>query len=333
MERIKYLTMFVLAVVVLAGCGGSNSQGGGLVASSGRSGEVLIVCSGKQWNGELGDSLQAILMQPVSILPQYEPLFLLSYIAPGHFKDSFQKQRNILIFSIDPSLEKGKMLVAYNQWAKPQTVIRISANNAQGLIDELSTRQSRIIDYLMVREMSYFMKTQNRQDLSINREMEQRYKLSLFTPEGFVFAIKDSNFCWLRRDTKDWTQSMMIYTQEYVNAEQFSQSQIIRLRDSLTKKYVFGTADRSYITTDKEHLPPISELSQAFGNNYAVRTVGLWKTEGDFMGGPFVCYTLLDTNRMRVVTLDAFLYAPNDKKRDLLRRMEAILLNANMLDK
>ena len=50
------------------------------------------------------------------------------------------------------------------------------------------------------------------------------------------------------------------------------------------------------------------------------------------MGGPFVSYTLLDTVYNRVVTLDGFLYAPSDPKRDLLRQVEAILKSLTVTD-
>lgn len=331
MKKIKFLTGLVLAVIVLSGCGGT--QGSGLMSSSGRAGEVLIVCPDKQWEGELGDSLQAILMQPVSILPQYEPMFILSHVSAGGFKEAYQKLRNIIILTVDTTLEKGKMSITYNQWATPQSVIQIFADSPQNLITELSNRQSKIINHLIDCEMKRFLRAQkSRQDFLLSREIEKKYKIAMVVPEGFVCAVKNDNFCWLRRDTKDWIQSILIYTQNYTNTEQFSEKQIIRLRDSLTKQYVFGAIDSSYIITAKKYLPPFSEPCSAFGDNYALRTVGLWEAVGDCMGGPFVNFTILDEKSNRVITLDCFLYAPNDKKRDLLRQIEAVLLNIKILD-
>ena len=59
---------------------------------------------------------------------------------------------------------------------------------------------------------------------------------------------------------------------------------------------------------------------------------GLFGHPGDLMGGPFVSYTLLDTVYNRVVTLDGFLYAPSDPKRDLLRQVEAVLHSMQVVD-
>jgi hypothetical protein len=52
---------------------------------------------------------------------------------------------------------------------------------------------------------------------------------------------------------------------------------------------------------------------------------GLWKLENAFMGGPFINISLLDENRNRVVTVDAFVYAPGLDKRNYVREVEAIL--------
>jgi hypothetical protein len=329
MQKIKFLTSLVLVMVIVVGCGGS--QGSGLLSSSGRSSEVLVVCSEKQWKGELGDSLQAILMQSAMILPQYEPIFLLSHVSPQRFRDAYQKQRNIIMLSIDTSLEKGKISVMHNTWATSQIVIHIAANSTQGLIDVISARQNEMINRLMACEMKRFFKVQkSHQDFRLSREIEKKYKIAMVTPDGFIFAVKNKNFCWLRRDTKDWIQSIMIYVQDYVSTEQFSEKHIVHLRDSLTKQYVFGAADSSYVITHKKYLPPFSEPSSAFDEHYAIRTVGLWETENDYQSGPFVNYTFLDEKTNRIITFDAFLYAPSEKKRDLLRQLEAVLLNATV---
>jgi len=323
------LAGFLLAVIVLHACNGS--QGNGMLSSTGRGGEVLVVCSDKQWKGELGDSLQAILMQYTAILPQYEPMFSLSHVSAERFNEIYQKQRNIIILSIDPSLEKGKAKVERNQWVSPQLVMRISANSAENLIAEVSARQEVIIKYLIESEMSRYLKLQKRgQDFRKSQQLEKKFNISLVVPEDFIFAVKDSNFCWLRRDIELGIQNIMIYTQDYVSTSQFSQKHIVQLRDSLTKRYVFGSVDSSYATTEKKYLPPEVKQCFSFENIYAVRTVGLWEMEGESKGGPFVSFTLLDEARNRVITLDAFLYAPGEKKRDMLRQLEAVLLGVRM---
>jgi hypothetical protein len=330
MNRIVFLIATLAAMIFFTNCDGLGSQGTGLVSSSGRSGEVLIVCPAKDWKGTLGDSLQAVLMQPVRILPQEEPMFLLSQIPEDRFREAFKKQRNIIYFTINPSIDQPKVVVNHNPWAQPQTLIRITAKDGQQAAETVSKYQDEIIGYLLQSEMKRFQRAQkSKQNFHISSEIERLYHVSMIIPEGFIFAVKDSTFCWLRKDSKDWTQNILIYTKDYTDTNQFKNEHIVKQRDIHTKKYVFGSIDSSYVAVDEEYIPTISAYTD-FSGNYALRTVGLWKMEKDFMGGPFINMNILDTNRNRVVTVDAFLYAPADNKRDLLRQLEAVIFSAEL---
>jgi len=43
------------------------------------------------------------------------------------------------------------------------------------------------------------------------------------------------------------------------------------------------------------------------------------------MGGPFVSHSRVDEVNNRIITAEIFIFAPNDKKRDFVRTMEASL--------
>lgn len=328
MKKSVFLIAALAVIILFTNCDGLGSQGTGLMSSSGRSGEVLIVCPAKDWKGTLGDSLQAVLMQSVKILPQDEPMFLLSQVPEDRFREAYKKQRNIIYFTINPSMDQPKVVVNQNPWAQPQTLIRITAKNEQQAAEAVSEYQEEIIGYLMQSEIKRFQRAQrSKQNFHLSSEIEKLYAISMVIPEGFIFAVKDSTFCWLRKDTKDWTQNLLIYTKDYTDTNQFKNEYIVKQRDIYTKNYVFGAIDSSYIAVDEDYVPTISAYTD-FSGNYALRTVGLWKMEKDFMGGPFVNMNILDTNRNRVVTIDAFLYAPADNKRDLLRQLEAVIFSA-----
>jgi hypothetical protein len=321
----------IVCGIILGGCNGTGSQGNGLLSSSGRAGEVLVVCSDRQWKGVLGDSLHAVLMQPVLGLPQEEPCFTLSHVAESYFKEAYKKQRNIIFFTIDPNFEKGKVSVTHNLWAQPQLLIRINAKDEQQAIETFSLYQKSIINYLLTSEMKRFQRAQrSNQNFHLSAEIKRRFDISMVIPDGFIFAKKDSNFVWLRKDImdkqKEQVQNIMIYTEEYTDTNQFSNEHIIRLRDALTQKYILGTFDSSYVKVDERYIPTISEYIENKAG-YAIRTVGLWKMVKDFMGGTFVSMSILDEKNNRIITIDGFLYAPSDSKRDLIRQLEAILLS------
>lgn len=328
--------LLLVLAVAFAACQGNGTQGGGLMSSSGRSSEVLVVCPDKDWQGSLGDSLRAVLEAPVPGLPQTEPMFRVMQVNPGRFTPMYQKQRNIIQLQVKADATASRLLVERNKWARPQTVITLSSPCQDSLIVAFSYAQERIVGHVMQAEMLRFQRAQRAQEnLSLNRRLQQRYALSMVLPEGFIFAVCKPDFCWLRKETKYWGQSVMVYTESYTSESQFSPEHISALRNRHTKAYVQGSTEGSYAGIDDRYYP-VLYTNYAFPKSpYAVESRGLWGllgNTGDRMGGPFVSYTFLDTIYQRVVTADAFLYAPSDEKRDLLRQIEAVLLSAQVVD-
>ena len=327
---------YLLLLFLLVSCQGTGSQGDGLVSSSGRSSEVLVVCSDAGWKGALGDSLRAVLEAPVMGLPQTEPMFRVSRTTPDHFTPMYQKQRNILMFKLVPDAEKPRLVIEKNKWAKPQMCLTLYASCSDSLVAAFSVARERIAGYLMQGEMARFQRAQRAQeDPHLNSLLQKCCAISMVFPEGFYYAVRRPDYCWLRKETKYWGQHVMIYTEPYVSESQFSPEYIAALRNRHTKRYVQGSADSSYAQID-DRFYPVEYLPRTFPNSpYAVEARGLWGLfghPGDLMGGPFVSYTLLDTVYNRVVTLDGFLYAPSDPKRDLLRQVEAILHSMQVVD-
>jgi len=325
-----YVIFFLL--LCFTACESTGTQGKGLLSSSGRSGEMLVVCSSSQWKGELGDSLQHFFMSALECLPQNEPVFTLSQVANQDFNAVYQKQRNILFIDIDKKYTEPKITVVKNKWASPQLIVNIAAADESEAIAFVSYYKDKITALFLDAEIKRFQRAQlAQQDRNIDKKLQETYKISMIVPNGFVFAIKNENFCWLRKETKYWGQSILIYVQPYTDTLMLTNPYIITMRNQQTKQYVFGSLDSSYMIVDEKFIPTKSEFYD-FNGMYAVKTQGIWKMIGDFMGGAFVNYSLLDEKRNRIITLDGFLYAPTDDKRDLLRQVEAILLSTKLVE-
>jgi hypothetical protein len=271
-------------------------------------------------------------MSALECLPQNEPVFTLSQVANQDFNAVYQKQRNILYIDIDNKYTEPKVTVVKNKWASPQLIVTIAAANESVAITLLSSYKQKITSLFLQSEIKRFQRAQlAQQDRSIDKKLQETYKISMIVPKGFFFAVKNESFCWLRKETKNWGQSVLIYIQPYTDTLMLTNSHIISLRNQQTKQYVFGSLDSSYMIVDEKFIPTKSEFYD-FNGMYAVKTQGIWKMIGDFMGGAFVNYSLLDEKRNRIITLDGFLYAPTDDKRDLLRQVEAILLSTKLVE-
>lgn len=321
----KIFCIYIAIVSFFSACNGLGSNEAGLLSSSGRSSEIMVVCPNSDWKTTLGDSLQSVLMQPLPHLPQEEPFFTLSHVTAENFSAAYQKQRNILYFDINSKINDPKVTISYNVWAEPQILIRISSNSIDNAISLFSNNANKIKNLVLQSEFKRFHRAHlSRQDFKISSILKQNYNLDMIVPQGYFFAVKRKDFLWLRKETKDWGQNVMIFIENYTDTCQFNKNYILNLRDTLSKKYVFGSVENSYMTTEKNILP--AECYYMYNNPYyTIKTEGLWKMNGDFMGGPFISYTMLDTIFNRVVTVDGFLYAPSDSKRDLLRQIETIL--------
>ena len=83
-----------------------------------------------------------------------------------------------------------------------------------------------------------------------------------------------------------------------------------------------GSREGQYIQTDADY---VGVKNIGVKGEYAFEARGLWYMENDMMGGPFVSHARVDSPNGRVVVVEAFVYAPQKKKRDLMRQMEASL--------
>ena len=102
------------------------------------------------------------------------------------------------------------------------------------------------------------------------------------------------------------------------------------MRDSVVRRNVPGSFPNSYMKTERRF-----ELSYeliTYRGEYRGVLRGLWRMEGDKMGGPFVSHALLDKKKGRVIVAESFVYAPESKKANLIRRMEAALFTLRFVD-
>jgi hypothetical protein len=133
---------------------------------------------------------------------------------------------------------------------------------------------------------------------------------------------------WLRytlaKTRQDVEIGVMIYKMDYKDAIVFDPKHIIKWRNLVTMEHIPGPSPLSYMTTSVEFIPPVFDTLPNFPGGYAVETRGLWEVENDFMGGPFISYTFIDQAQNKVITLDGYVYNPNDDKKNFLRQLESI---------
>lgn len=299
-------------------------------SSSGAPGDLLLVVNDVVWESAAGDTLREMFAQPVEALPQDEPLFDVIRIRHSSFGKVFKTQRNIVIVKVGTDQLESKVIVDRGLWARTQIVIGIQAETQDKLIRLMEERRSQIISLLLDAERKRLIDAyQDDPDPAISKRLREHYNIQLSVPRGFNMDAERENFIWLSQEYRDIVQGILIYTYPYTDKETFTREYLIQKRDSILKHNVPGEIDGSYMATEPLYEPLFTEYKLR-NEKYTADMRGLWRMEeGLAMGGPFINLTQLDEERNRVVTLDAFVFAPAHKKRDLLRQLEAIILTVD----
>ena len=294
-----------------------------LPAALGSPYELIVVCPQPEWTGELGDTLRAVFTAPVPYLNQTEPRFDVLRVLPDGFTNMVVKHRNILKVIADPSLTQTNVAVQYDLQAEPQIVLTLQGPSEQALTDYLSEHREEVLYVLEKAErdraLDYGAKFNEKH---IQEVIRQTFGVEMTIPKGYVLADSQPDFVWARYEYPQASQGFFVYSYPYEGKESLSEAALVAARNKFAAR-IPGPADGSYMTTS-DAFEPAYKLFRMEGRIWA-ELRGFWDVKGDFMGGPFVSYTTVDTATDRVFTLDCYVYSPKLHKRNFMRGVEHLL--------
>lgn len=325
----KYIPVIMvccLAMTVFVSCSTKMTSKPG---SSGKTLELIIIADNNVYSGTTKQTLQNIFEAPQDGLNQPQPRFDVVRMLPADFNGNtmFQAHRNLLVLEVDPQ-GANKVLLNYDQWATPQVLIRIMAVDQHSLDSMLVANEGRLLQeyYNMEykRMKKVFSQTPN---VKVNNQIKEKYGFTLTFPEEFALAKTEGDFTWVRKEAKDFGLHVYIYAAPAVDGKDFEEATILDRLDTLMKQHVPGPADGSYQGTERRDFFYTHETT--LGDVKGVETRGLWRLYNDFMGGPFVCYTLPSPDGKQTITLVGCVYSPSERskmvnRRDLLMQVEGI---------
>ncbi len=298
---------------------------------TGKAGEVVVVITKESWDGQVGENLRATLAQPQISLPQEEPIFDLISVPPAAFKDIFKTSRNIINVRISPTNDQAKVEFKKDIWAWPQAVINISASSNEEFETVFKENSDKIVAYLLKAERDRLQQNYAKySEKDAMATVKKVMNVDITVPVGFKTADQGKDFIWLRYDTPEIMQGIALYSFPYTSDSTFTEKYLLAKRDSVLEKYIEGPLDGSYMTTEHRLSPTFNIFK--YKNNYAAEMRGLWRVEGDFMGGPFINLTTLDAANNRIIVADGFVYAPRFDKRNYLRQVEAMIYSLKFPD-
>ena len=295
-----------------------------VLASSGNLNEISIVVEDQLWEGSVGKTLTNILSKPIYGLPQQEPLFKLRQIPPRVFSGFVTKSRTIII--IENNKQKHTRLLL-NKYASPQTVIVVSGMTSREIIEELKKHSKKIINNIKEAEIKEKQR-RIRKSLNSSQVLDSIFKIKLNYPSIYRVAAVDRNFVWLRKDIKSGSVNLSVF-QTPLKTNRLNTEKIIIIRDSVSKQKIPGPTKETYMSTETQYKPVLVPTKIRKYKGLEVR--GLWEVKKQFMGGPFINFSVVDSINSRILFFDGFVYSPATKKASYIFEIEAIIKSLKFL--
>ncbi len=313
--------------------------------------QLAVIADDELWQGALGDSLNFYFGSAYPILPQPEPLFdLKHFTVEGLNSEPTRKELKAYLIIADLSnssssttqmvmedlgaekVRKSKEDPSYStnmgrdRWAMDQLVVYLFAHGEDALKEQLVTKFPAIAKVVQnqyreqIDATAYLGGVNN---VAINR-VREKLGVYLKVPIDYEIIVDQEEVIWLKRESDVATSNILLQVVPYKTQDQFSKESIIHLRDSLGRRLISSTLEGSYMRTNPVDLPVFTQTIQ-MANAFAVEARGIWEMEGDFLGGPFVSYLVLDEKRNNLVFMDGFVLAPSERKRNFMLSIEHIL--------
>lgn len=321
MKALSLVMSLFLLLSLMEAC----TSGPVVANSTGAPGEVVVVMDKTEWDGTAGEALKDVLTIPVVGLPQPEPSLTVLYTQPKYFDGIFKVVRNILIVDIDPSIyTKASMKYTKDEWARNQTVLRIQAPDATALDFFVVQNAENIVDLFVKQEMERtrsILKKKYNNDAQV--KIKEKFGIDLSVPEDMKSGKDTTDFIWLSNNANTGRRDMIVYSFPYTDSNTFTEEYLIAKRDSVLKANIPGGFPGSYMATEKQFDTQFKPLN--VNGKYVAELRGLWKMVGDMMGGPFVSHARVDEKNRRVIVAEGFVYAPETRKRNHMRQLEAAL--------
>lgn len=330
MKRIFPIIAVCLAAIAgMTSC--KNTNGPVLPNVSGKAGEVIVVVDKTLWDGEIGDVLREYLACDCDFLPQPEPLYSLTYVAPKGFNSLFQAHRNIIMIHLDSEVKEPGIVFKNNKWARPQCIIVVNAKDIENCVEVIRDNHEKIASRLEQAERDRVVANARLyEEASIRLNVAKVFGGSCVFPTGYSIKKITDDFAWIGYDNTYVYRDILVYRYPVSVKDEFTPENIVAHRNAVLKENIPGMFEGTYMTTSKIAMPKVTYVNYK-GHDFA-ETRGFWEVENDFMGGPFVSHSFYSLDGKDIIVFEAFVYAPKYEKRQYMRQTEALLYSFQWAD-
>ena len=319
------------AVLVVYGCGCGGRRGDDAApkpVSRGLPYELVVIVPRQAYEGELHDTLDAILRGSTPVLPQHEPLFRLNVTFTDANLTPWRTFRNRLIVKIDEQLREATLGVARDVVARPQTEVMVAGHDVHQLAVFLGRQRDVLTDLFVESELEWQAAQLRRKH---NKESSEALRRlcghTICVPPALRASKLGTDFLWTGTNLNDRDQNFVYYSYPW-DGRPLTRSQYVRRRDSVMRVNIPGRDPGQWMQTAVSPVtgePLVVIRARTLYNSRVLEVHGLWELRNGALGGAFVALERVDTARRRVIATEGFIYSPHSPKRNIMREMEAAL--------
>ena len=312
--------------------------------------QLVVIADADLWNSMVRDTFEYYFSAAYPVLPQPEPIFDLKHFTPEELlavKERKELRNYIFLADINDTDSRGTKLVkndlgsekvrearetngykssiGKDKWADGQLLVYLIGAGHDKLVENIQESYSAIIrrireaDQKKVAASIYLNGTAGK----VENQLQNSLGVQMKIPSDYIVALdKDSTF-WLRRETPDASSNIMIRKMKYEDQEQLTKSGAKKMIRNLGL-LVSSANPNTYLKVNDVDLPMLAQ-NMTLNNYFALETRGIWELANDWMGGPFVSYTLHNPNTNELLMLFGFIYAPGEEKRQYMQQIEHVM--------
>ncbi|SCY33173.1 protein of unknown function [Nonlabens sp. Hel1_33_55] len=319
----KYYTFLLLSLIMIS----CNEKSVRINDSAGKLNDILVVVDSDNWDGQIGDSIRAVLARPIDGIVREEPMFTLNQVKPESFSGMLKKSRNYLF--IQQSDSTG-VAIRKDKYALPQLGVILRGPNTAAIAKAISDNANDIINIFNDSEIAEKQRLIG--NIKLNTDgIADRFGIKINVPQAYRYAATDDpDFTWLRRDIVEGTMDIMIYEVplEEITRDSTVVQDIVRVRDSIGSRKI--PVDNGTFLTEPAFSPFVNETQ--IDGKFAFETKGTWYVKNKFMAGPFVNYAVYNEAKKNWLIIEGYVSAPNAEQRNYLFELEAILKSIEFVD-
>lgn len=321
MKRLIYT--FIASAVAFAVCGCTVKSDMPSKNTAGENYDVVVIAADDVWRGDLSYAVCDLLEEPTPGLTRPEGLFnIVKQVAPDKASNIDRMYGNLLVININTAVTQPSFSVEKNVYARPQTVVVITAPTVASAVEFVTTAADAIREVLEEGERKksngYYAQ---RPAEELMADFKSTTGFDMLIPQGFFKATTaDKSLTWYLRDYSNKAQYIFTYESAYTDPEDMTPKWLMMSLDNKLSSITSKGAVGSYLGVN-ENAPVYAATVERGGREW-VELRGWWEVNNDFMGGPFVSFSSVDEDNQTILTVMFALYAPEDPQRNLLRELE-----------